>query len=80
MEGEMADCELLADCPFFNDKMPTTDGLGAMYKNQYCVGDNSRCARYLIFRKLGRPAVPADLYPNMLKRANEILMGKQRRP
>jgi len=72
----MANCECLAGCPFFNDKMPDTEGLGAMIKKKYCQGDNSNCARYMIFKKLGKAAVPANLYPNMQDRANEILAGK----
>ena len=72
----MANCECLAGCPFFNDKMPDTEGLGAMIKKKYCQGDNSNSARYMIFKKLGKAAVPANLYPNMQDRANEILAGK----
>jgi hypothetical protein len=40
-EINMADCELLAGCLFFNDKMKDDEGLGAMYKKKYCLGDNS---------------------------------------
>lgn len=72
----MANCECLAGCPFFNDKMPDTEGLGAMIKKKYCQGDNSNCARYMIFKKLGKAAVPSNLYPNMQDRAREILAGK----
>jgi hypothetical protein len=72
----MADCECLAGCPFFNDKMPDDSGLGFMYKKKYCRGDNSQCARYMVFKKLGKPAVPPNLYPNMIDRANQILSGK----
>jgi len=61
--------------PFFNDKMKDTDGIGAMYKKRYCLTDNSRCARYMVFKKLGRPGVPVDLYPNMHERAQQILAG-----
>jgi hypothetical protein len=72
----MTDCELLEGCPFFNDKMKDTQPLGEMYKMTYCLADNSKCARYMVFKQLGRPAVPVDLYPNMIDRANEILSGK----
>ena len=72
----MADCECLAGCPFFNDKMPDNSGLGAIYKKKYCRNDNSQCARYTIFKKLGKAAVPVNLYPNMQERANQILSGK----
>ncbi|HPG40894.1 MAG TPA: hypothetical protein PLP19_18285 [bacterium] len=69
----MADCECLAGCPFFNDKMKDNQGLGAIYKRTYCQGDSSQCARHMVFKKLGKPAVPADLYPNMVDRAKQIL-------
>ena len=69
----MAKCECLAGCPFFNDKMKETKGLGAIYKKKYCMGDNSKCARYAVFLKLGKSGVPADLYPNMHERAKDIL-------
>lgn len=72
----MADCELLAGCPFFNDKMKTSEGLAKLYKLKYCKGDNAKCARYTVFKKLGRPAVPPGLFPNMMGQAQEIISGR----
>ena len=69
----MADCELLEGCLFFNDKMYLEEELAAIYKNMYCRGDNSNCARFMVFKKLGKPAVPDNLYPNMVDRAKGIL-------
>lgn len=69
----MASCELLQGCPFFGNRMKVTDGLGALYKQRYCLGDYATCARYMVSTRLGRPAVPADLYPNMTARAQDIL-------
>ncbi len=69
----MADCEILADCIFFNDKMQNMPSVAGMYKQRYCRTDNSTCARYMVMKKLGRENVPADLFPNMLDRAKEIL-------
>ncbi len=69
----MADCELLAGCLFFNDKMPDDKGVGALFKQGYCRGDNSKCARYVVAKRLGREKVPANLYPNMLERARHII-------
>lgn len=71
----MADCESLQGCPFFNDKMKDTEGLGALYKKRYCLGDNTRCARYILAKGKGKGAVPLDLYPNMIDRARELLAG-----
>jgi hypothetical protein len=69
----MPECVNLKGCPFFNDKMSDRDGLGAIYKKKYCLGDNSLCARYMICTKLGKQFVPGDLYPNMYDRAQKII-------
>ena len=71
----MAECELLKGCLFFNDKMPNSSGLGAMYKRNYCQGNNTRCARYMVAKSLGREKVPANLYPNMFDRAKQLIGG-----
>jgi len=73
----MAECECLDGCPFFNDKMDSESGMGWIYKNKYCLGDNTECARYMVFLELGKPAVPVDLFPNMVDRAKKILSGAQ---
>ena len=69
----MADCECLNGCPFFDDKMANSQGLGKIYKEKYCLGDNRNCARYKVYSRLGSSAVPADLYPNMHDEATNIL-------
>jgi hypothetical protein len=72
----MAECECLAGCIFFNDKMKGTEGIGAIYKKKYCLGDSSQCARHMVFGKLGKAGVPVDMYPNMTDYAVKILAGK----
>jgi hypothetical protein len=72
----MANCECTAGCPFFNDKMANMPAMSDLYKNLYCKGDFSNCARYMIFKTLGKPAVPVDLFPNQKERAQTIL-GKK---
>lgn len=72
----MADCECLKGCLFFNDKMKDVEGLGAMFKKKYCLGENTGCARHMVFKKLGKISVPANLYPNMVDRAKAIISGQ----
>ena len=72
----MAECECLKGCIFFNDKMKEAVALGEMYKQKFCLGDNSECARYVIFKKLGKENVPGDLFPNMYERAKKILASQ----
>lgn len=69
----MADCECLEGCPFFNDRMESKPALATMMKRQYCRGNYEGCARYMVFSRLGKPSVPADLYPNQTERAQELL-------
>lgn len=69
----MADCELLAGCVFFNDKLDNMPGLAEIYKDRYCRKDNSQCARYVVAQALGREKVPLNLYPNQMPRAKEII-------
>lgn len=72
----MSKCECLTGCPFFNDKMDIEQGIGLIYKNKYCLGDNSKCARYMVFKTKGKPFVPPTLYPNMVDAANRIISEK----
>jgi hypothetical protein len=69
----MADCELLSKCIFFHDKMANMPATAASFKRKYCQGDNSNCARYMVFKALGREQVPADLFPNQEDRAKEVI-------
>jgi hypothetical protein len=72
------DCDCIGACPFFHDKMAMKPALAAVYKQRYCQGDFQACARHRVKDALGKPAVPADLFPNMEERA--LLIIKEARP
>jgi len=72
-ESRMADCELIAACPFFNDKMADMPSMAALLKKQYCNGQPSNCARYQVRQKLGKEKVPADLFPNQNDRVRQLM-------
>ena len=69
----MADCELLEKCIFFNDKMANMPATADMFKDRYCKNDNSECARYMVFKALGREKVPPNLFPNMKDKVQAII-------
>jgi hypothetical protein len=73
----MAECECLAGCSFYHDKMPIDSGVGKMFKAKYCLGDNAQCARHNVFKKFGSGTVPKNLYPNMHDRAEKIISGAE---
>ena len=72
----MADCECLAGCVFFNDKMKNMPTMANQYKEKYCRGDNSKCARFMVFKALGRENVPTTLFPNQVDAAQKILSSQ----
>ena len=69
-------CECINQCPFFNDRMANMPAMAEIYKKRYCEGDFQECARYMVFKALGKPAVPSDLFPNQKEKALKILEGK----
>jgi hypothetical protein len=73
----MPDCECIIGCPFFNDKMAKMPKTASAYKHNYCKGESEKCARHMVFEKLGKFAVPSDLYPTMRDRAVQIIRAAQ---
>ncbi len=69
----MADCVCVPGCPFFNDRMAGMPALANQMKRKYCQGNFETCARFTVMKALGRERVPADMFPNQVERAAEIL-------
>lgn len=67
------DCECLPQCPFFHDRMRNMPTMAEVLKQKFCKNDWSACARCMVFRGLGRDAVPYDLFPDETDRARRIL-------
>lgn len=72
----MPDCEKIAGCPFFNDRLTDMPAIAAMLKEQYCQGDFANCARHMVCTTIDASAVPATLFPNMLDEAKKIIAKK----
>lgn len=67
----MADCERLAVCPFFTGHMARMPAVANLMKASYCFGDKRQCARYMV--SVAGVPVPADLLPNDVDRARQLL-------
>jgi len=65
------ECERLPNCPFFTDKLPAMPNIAHMLKQQYCLSDKVKCARYIVVTA-GLEA-PLNLFPNDVERAHEML-------
>jgi hypothetical protein len=72
----MAQCELLATCIFFNDKMVNYPSTAEFLKKKHCLAEPESCARMMIVRARGRQSVPGDLFPNDIVRAQRLLAEK----
>jgi len=69
----MANCENLEFCPFFQDRMEKKSVLTYVYKQRFCNGDASECARYVAIKYLGKGNFPTDLYPNEMARVRKLI-------
>ncbi len=76
----MAWCECLAKCPFFNEVMSKLTATSGVMMRRYCPGDDKeKCARYMVFKSLGREKVPVDLCPNEIDFARETIAFVKRK-
>lgn len=69
----MQECELIDNCPFFNDKLKGDEKQIALLKEKYCLKNNLHCARYMVFIALGRDSMPDNLFPHQKDRAYEVI-------
>ena len=69
----MPDCEIISSCIFFRDQMANVPDMAKFQKQKYCKGDNSLCARYRVYKALGRHKVPEDLFPIQNDKADDII-------
>ena len=69
----MSECECLPTCPFFNDRMQGNNELIDFVKQRYCKGTFDLCARYQVFKVLGKGNVPEDLWPLQTSKVKDII-------
>lgn len=70
----MTDCEFVARCTFFEDRMSKMPGMAEMLRTRYCAGEFKDCARHQLTKEFGLEAVPSDLFPNQTEVAEQILL------
>jgi hypothetical protein len=75
----MSECVCMSGCPFFNDRMGGLPATASLYKKTYCLGGEfDKCARYMVFKELGKSSVPADLIPTQVERAKELITSNKK--
>ena len=67
-------CPCFDGCPFVNERKKTAIKFYDDHvMNFYCKNNYTLCARYSVFIKFGRPAVPSNLLPEQKERAQQII-------
>jgi hypothetical protein len=69
----MNKCQVLEDCRFFNDIIENVPSISEALKKQYCLADNSECARFRIFREIGKEHLPDDVFPHEMDKAEKLI-------
>ena len=55
--------------------MADMPAMANIFKKRYCETNNDTCARWMVASALGKEAVPDDLFPNQVEKANKIIRG-----
>lgn len=69
----MAVCKYLTHCPFFKETIENMPAETELTKREFCEGDPSNCARYMVFKALGTRKVPDYLFPRSVDAARRII-------
>ncbi len=59
----MPECELVATCPFFNDRRHWMSEMTDADRERYCKGDYNWCGRYMTFKALQKERERQDSSP-----------------
>ena len=70
----MAECKLLKGCIFFKETMVYQPDASELLKDHFCLRDYTKCARYMVYKALGRENVPPDLFPYEIDIAKKIIL------
>ena len=71
----MPECKFLDSCRMMAELLNIAPELTKEYRENFCEGDCSRCARHMVAIALGPDKVPLDLFPTEASRASEVIEG-----
>ncbi len=66
-------CECFENCDLFDNTTAKLPSTAKSFQDKFCKGDHGNCARYLIYKRLGKEFVPDDLFPNERGKALNII-------
>lgn len=66
-------CECYETCDLFNKSVVNLPSTAKSFEEKFCKIDNESCARYVVYKQLGKNLVPTDLFPNEMGKAISIV-------
>ncbi len=66
-------CECFEKCELFSSGVAKLPSTSKSFQDKFCNVDHDACARYIVYKQLGRESVPSDLFPNERGRAMELI-------
>lgn len=66
-------CEYFEKCNLFESGVGNLPSTSKAFQEKFCNLNNTICARYMVFVKLGKECVPEDLFPNERGRALKLI-------
>lgn len=69
----MTRCTWTDACPFFSDEVGYSLELQAQMRGEFCMGDNSHCARFRSLAFLPLNHIPTDLMPTDHERLTQLI-------
>lgn len=69
--GTESECPMVGGCAFFNDKMSNMPAAAKTFKSNYCKGNFSNCARYIVKQATG--VAHKTLLPNQQNDVERII-------
>lgn len=69
----MPDCERIEHCRYFTEQLQDLEAVQEVWKRRFCRTDNSKCARHMVLRTLGKEHVPSYLVPTQVEEAQRII-------
>lgn len=72
------ECELRQYCSLYKEMM-SINGAHKHIGSKYCKQKAEDCARYIVYKKLGKDKIPDDLFPGEVERAFKIIKKFKRK-
>ena len=79
-ESQSCQCPHVEKCAFFIENRENLPGLCEKLKEEYCLKDNTHCARLRLRNAIGPEAIPILMTPHQHEWADQILSDAGKSP